>query len=287
MYQIIFNPTAGKKKATKGLQTVCELFKNRNVAFQVHQTAAAHDAETITRRLTRAGETDLVVLGGDGTLHEVLNGIDDPACCKLGLIPLGTGNDFAEKLGLPLNVTAATELILDGQAKPVDYLQIGDRRCMNVAGFGMDVDVLERCQKGKMKGKLKYLMSLTQALFAFKGCALTVESDGETRECNALIAAACNGSQFGGGIRICPTAEVNDNKISVVTVDCIGGVFKLIKAFIVLLKGEILTYPATRHFLCDRVKFTPKVPCTVQLDGELYTGLDMDIQIGRGLRMYY
>ena len=287
MYQIIFNPTAGKKKATKGLQTVCKIFKERNVAFQVHQTAEAHDAEKIARRLTKAGATELIVLGGDGTLHEVLNGIDNPACCNLGLIPLGTGNDFAEALGLPLDVEKATNLILDNKAKAVDYLQVGNRRCMNVAGFGMDVDVLVRCQKGKMKGKLKYLLSLVQALFAFKGCALTVESEGETKECNALIAAACNGSQFGGGIRICPTAKVNDGKISVMTVDCIGGVFKLVGAFIVLMRGKIMTYPKARHFLCDRVRFTPKKTCTVQLDGELYEGLDMDIQIGRGLNMYY
>ena len=287
MYQIIFNPTAGKKKATKGLQTVCNVFQERNVAFHVHQTVAAGDAEKIARRLTRAGATELIVVGGDGTLHEVLNGIENPARCNLGLIPLGTGNDFAAALGLPLDVKKAATLILDNKAKAVDYLQVGNRRCMNVAGFGMDVDVLVRCHKGKLKGKPKYLLSLVQALFTFKGCALTVESEGETRECNALIAVACNGSQFGGGIRICPAAKVSDEKISVMTVDCIGGVFKLIGAFIVLMRGKIMTYPKARHFLCNRVRFTPKKPCTVQLDGELYNDLEMDVQIKSGLKMYY
>lgn len=286
MYHIIFNPTAGKK-TKKGLQTVCELFKRRNVAFHVHQTGAERDAERIARRLTRAGERDIVALGGDGTLHEVLNGVEDPANCRLGLVPLGTGNDFAEKLGIPLNAAAATRLILDGRAKPINYLQVGDRRCMNVAGFGMDVDVLERCQKGKLKGKLKYLRCLLQAAFAYKGCAVTVESEGKTRESNALLAVACNGSQFGGGIRICPAAEVDDDKLNVVTVDCIGGFFQLVKALLTLLRGKILTYPKTEHFLCEEVKFTPKKPSAVQLDGELYTGLEMDIKIGRGLRMYY
>lgn len=287
MYQIIFNPTAGKKKASKGLQTVCALLTERGVAYQVHQTAETRDAEKIARRLTKAGATNLIVLGGDGTLHEVLNGIDDPARCNLGLIPLGTGNDFAEALGLPLDVRKATEIIISGEVKPVDYLQVGNRRCMNVAGFGMDVDVLVRCQKGKLKGKIKYLMSLLQALFAYKGCTLTVESEQETRQCNALLAAACNGSQFGGGIRICPTAKPNDGKLEVVTVDCIGGVFKLLGALFKLLGGKILTYPKTTHYLCDKVKFTPQKPTIVQLDGELYEGLDMDIQIGRGLKMYY
>lgn len=286
MYQIIFNPTAGKKKAVKGLQTVCETLKARGVAFQVHQTAYVGDAEKIARRLTKAGASNLIVLGGDGTLHEVLNGIDDPARCKLGLVPLGTGNDFAEAMGLPMDAKEAVKVILKGNAKPVDYLQVGNRRCMNVAGFGMDVEVLESCQRGKLKGKLKYLMSLLHCVFTYKGCALTVENEGEIRECNALLAAACNGSQFGGGIRICPDAKIDDGKMNVLTVDCIGNTFKLMSALIILLRGKILQYPKTRHFLCDKIRFIPKKPCTVQLDGELYKDLKMEISVGRGLRMY-
>ena len=286
MYQIIFNPTAGKKKAVKGLQTVCELFKARGVSYQIHQTAYVGDAEKIARRLTKAGASNLIVLGGDGTLHEVLNGIDDPARCKLGLVPLGTGNDFAEAMGLPMDAKEAVKVILKGNAKPVDYLQVGNRRCMNVAGFGMDVEVLEGCQRGKLKGKLKYLMSLLHCVFTYKGCALTVENKGEIRECNALLAAACNGSQFGGGIRICPDAKIDDGKMNVLTVDCIGNTFKLMSALIILLRGKILQYPKTRHFLCDKIRFIPKKPCTVQLDGELYENLEMEVSVGRGLKMY-
>ena len=286
MYQIIFNPTAGKKKATKGLQTVCELLKARGVAYQVHQTAEVRDAEKIARRLTKAGQNNLIVLGGDGTLHEVLNGIDDPSRCKLGLIPLGTGNDFAEAMGLPMDTKQAATLILDGEAKPVDYLQVGNRRCMNVAGLGMDVRVLELCQQGKLKGKLKYLMSLIKCLFSYKGCALTVESEGKAQERNVLLSAVCNGTQFGGGIKVCPAASIDDGKVDVVTVDCIGGAFKLMSALLVLLRGKILQYPKTTHFLCEKVRFVPKKPCTVQLDGELYENLEMEISVGRGLRIY-
>ncbi len=287
MYQIIFNPTAGKKKAVKGLETVCRLFKERNVAYQVHQTAEMHDAESIARRLTRAGASNLVVLGGDGTLHEVLNGIEDPTKCNLGLIPLGTGNDFAAALGIPLDAEKATRIILDGKATPVNYLQIGERRCMNVTGLGVDVAVLERCQRGKMKGKLKYLISLIQTVFTYKGIEVQVESDGVLEHRRVLIAAACNGDQFGGGIKICPTAKMDDGKISVVTVDCIGGIGKLLKAFMCLMKGKILNYPATKTFLCDRVRFLPDEPCVVNLDGELYSDLILDVQIGKGLKMYH
>ena len=285
MYHIILNPIAGKKKAQKNLELVEKEFSARGIAYEAHKTCAVHDAEDIARRLTLAGETELIVIGGDGTLHEVLNGVVDPTQVKLGLIPSGTGNDFAEKAGIPENAQKALSLILDGETKETDYLEVGGKRCMNVAGIGMDVDVLERCTKGKMKGKPKYLLSLLQSLFAFKGLPVTVQSEGREEKRDVLIAAACNGSQFGGGIAICPIAEPDDHLIDVVLVDCIGK-RKIIKAFIELMKGRILQYPLTTHFRCERVHFLPKTPVTVQLDGELYKDLEFDVKLCTGLRFY-
>jgi len=285
-FHIISNPVAGKTKAKNNLELIENVFSRNGVSFQTHLSQGEKDATRIVRELTQAGETDVIAHGGDGTLHEVLNGIADPANCRLGLIPSGTGNDFAEKLALPLDPVKATELIISGEAKDTDYLEVGGVRCMNVAGIGMDVDVLERCKRGKMKGKIKYLLSLLQSLFAFKGIKVQIEHEGETEERDVLLAAACNGSQFGGGIRICPAAEIADKKLNAVIVDCIGGKLKIIKAFLALMKGKILEYPLTKHFLCDRLKFTPATPCTVQLDGELYKELDFEVKVCGGLKFY-
>lgn len=286
MFHIIFNPVAGKKKALKNLELVKTVLEERKIEYEVHESCDVHDAEHIARRLTENGATDLIVLGGDGTLHEVLNGIQDPTCCRLGLIPSGTGNDFAEKAGISLNAQEAILTILDGEAKATDYLEVGGVRCMNVAGFGIDVDVLERCQRGKLKGKVKYVKSLIQSLFAFKGCRATMECEGREETRDILLAAVCNGSQFGGGIKICPTAEIDDGKIEVIMVDCIGGVFKIIGAFMQLMKEKILEYPLTTHLRCDKVRFIPEKPCTVQLDGELYHNLDFDVQLKKGLKFF-
>ena len=286
-YHIIANPVAGKNKAMKNLQAVEKVFAQADVEYEVHLSHAERDATEIARRLTSAGERNIIALGGDGTLHEVLNGLHQPENCNLGLIPSGTGNDFAERLKLPLDASSAARVILENEAKPIDYLSVGGVRCMNVAGIGMDVDVLERCKRGKMKGKLKYLMSLLQSLFAFKGYKVKIECEGAEQERDVLIAAACNGSQFGGGIQICPTADVNDGKIDAMIVDCIGGKWKIIKAFIQLLKGKILEYPAATHFTCERLRFIPETPCTAQLDGELYKELDFDVELKKGLHFYY
>ena len=286
MLHIVFNPVAGKKRATKNLAIAERIFSERNIPYEVHTTAAAGDGEKIVRALSEEGETQFVVIGGDGTLHEVLNGLSDPTVCTLGLIPSGTGNDFAEALGIPLDGEKAVLKIAEAVPSVVDYMQIGHRRSMNVAGLGMDVDVLERCKKGKLKGKIKYLMSLVQSLFAFKGYKVEFQVNGETQTRDVLIAAICNGSQFGGGIQICPTAQVDDGKLDAIVIDCIGGKIKIIKAFIQLMKGRVLEYPLTQHILCESIRFIPQNECTVQLDGELYKNLEFTATVRQGLNFY-
>ncbi|MBQ7770181.1 MAG: diacylglycerol kinase family lipid kinase [Clostridia bacterium] len=288
MQHIIVNPVSGKKRGVKNLRIVEALLKEAQIEYEVHTTTVVGEAEKIVRELTERGENDIIVLGGDGTLHEVLNGISNPAQCRLALIPSGTGNDFAEKLGIPLKAAEAVKLFLKKDPKEIDYLQVGNRRCMNVAGLGMDVEVLERCQRGKMRGKLKYFISLLKTFFVFKGYAIVVrKEDGTEEKHDALLAAVCNGSQFGGGIPICPPAEVNDGLMNVMIVDHIKGKWKLVKALLTLMKGKLPQYERTTHFLCESVRFEPLVPCTVQLDGELYPNLLFDVKIGKGLKMYY
>ena len=287
MQHIIVNPISGRKRGAKNLRVVEEILQRMQIEYEVHTTTAKGDGEKFARELTERGENDLIVLGGDGTLHEVLNGIADPAQCRLALIPSGTGNDFAAKLGLSLKPADALKFVLENQPKAVDYLQVGNRRCMNVAGLGMDVDVLQRCQRGKMRGKMKYFASLLKSIFAFKGYEIVMHKDGVEEKHDALLAAVCNGSKFGGGIPICPPAEVDDGLMNVMLVDHIKGKWKLVKALLTLMKGKMPQYQRTTHFLCDSVRFEPLKPCTVQLDGELYNDLSFDVKVGKGLKMYY
>ena len=100
-----------------------------------------------------------------------------------------------------------------------------------------------------------------------------------------MIAAACNGAQFGGGIHICPVADIEDGKMNVVVVENIKGL-RLVRALLVLLKGKILDFYKTTTFLCDRIRFVAKKACAVQLDGELYNNLDFDVKLCKGLQFY-
>ena len=286
MFHLIFNPVAGKKKSNKKLAIVEKVLQERGVAYKLHQSCEVRDSERIARTLAEHGETDFIVLGGDGTLNEVLNGLVDPTACKIGLIPAGTGNDFAERMGISLDAKKAILRILDGEAKPVDYIDVSGTRSMNVAGLGIDVDVLDRCQRGRMRGKLKYLMSLIKSLFAFKGIRVKIESEGKEEERDVLICAVCNGAQFGGGIKICPPADPQDGLLDVIVVDCIGGKWKIVKAFIELMKGRVIEYPLTTYFRCEKVRFIPKKACPIQLDGELYQNHEFEAKVCHGLLFY-
>lgn len=308
MYHVIVNPKAGKRRAKKSLNTLKRVFDEHGVPYAVYETARAGEAKELAARLTAlplpqtaapsassapsetTALTDepvkLVVVGGDGTLHEVLGGIADPARCLLGLIPAGTGNDFAAAAGIPENAEKAAKLLLNGEAKPTDFLEVGGVRCMNIAGLGIDVDVLVRCSRGKLKGKIKYLISLIQSMFAFKGVEVSFENGGKEETFKGMLAAACNGTKFGGGIQICPAAKIDDGLIDVVAVDFIGGVFSIVKAFAWLMRGKVLDYPLTRHFRAERVSVRTKAPCAVQLDGEIYENLNFSVEVKRGLRVY-
>lgn len=284
-YHIIFNPTAQNGKSGDKLERVVACLRAAGAEYEVHETAYKGHAESIAREYSEENK-DIIVVGGDGTIHEVLNGLLDPQEIRLTIVPAGTGNDFATAAKIPFDPDMVMALTLNGEPKETDYMETAQRRCLNVGGLGMDVEVLERCARGSLKGKVKYLISLLTCLFTFRGYRIRVSVNGEILDRNALFAAICNGSQIGGGIRICPDAEIDDGKLELVLVRQMN-IFGIIRAFISLMRGKILTFKKTEHFYCDSVKILPDSPKTVQLDGELYDGnRTMEVDIARGLKIY-
>ncbi len=286
MYHLIANPTAGSRKVVKTLKKVRKVLDEAGVDYIVHETTHKGEGREIAEELTGEDGAEIIVVGGDGTVHEVLNGIRDVTKCRFGIIPSGTGNDFAATAKLPYNAEEATKLILNGEVKDTDYLTVGGKRCMNVGGMGIDVDVLVRCNNGKQTGKLKYVKNLIVSFFKYKGCEVTVECEGETFDKKSLVVVACNGKQFGGGIPICPVATIEDDKMDVIVVECLKSRWDILRAFIMLMRGKIMSYPHKRYYSTDRVKIIPKQPSVVNLDGELYENLEFDAKVCHGLKMY-
>lgn len=206
-------------------------------------TASARDACAIAEREAAAGRPLIVALGGDGTISEVAHGILAAGAggrTDLGIIPRGTGGDFRRTLELPHDITEAARRIREGTARPIDAGRVqfrgpdGEtetRHFVNVASFGFSsaVATLANASSKRFGGRLAFLGATLRALASYDNTDvwLTIH-DGPRERRRVLMAAVGNGRFFGGGMKICPQARLDDGALDLVTV----GDFS---------KGEILT----------------------------------------------
>ena len=288
MYNIIVNPWSGEGKKKKLHARAIAHFQKLGQEVRVVASERPGQIKEIAHSLTREGKGDVVVIGGDGTLHDALNGFTNFDKCALGLIPAGTGNDFAAAANIPSGPEAAVELIVKGAPRYTEFMQLPRGvRGLNVAGTGIDVEILRRCRASKwLRGKLQYLISLIISLIKFKNYDLTVRVNGREVRYKTLIACVGNGFRFGGGIRMCPQAVLGDNLLDFVAVDNVKK-SRILPAFIKLMQGRILEEKFSRFERCDHIEIFSERPLTVQVDGELYDDLPFVADVVRDtLRMY-
>jgi YegS/Rv2252/BmrU family lipid kinase len=206
--------------AWERLPEALRLLRPRFGRVPVYPAGDPGDAETLTAEL--AAEVDvLVVFGGDGTVHEVANGLplggDGPL---VALLPAGTGNDLARALGMPPDPVAAAGELADARPRPLDLLDCGSRRAANGinAGFAAAAtDTLPRALK-KALGPAAYVVGGVRAGVSPPTWAARVEVDGKVVEGEALAVVVGNGGSFGGGRWLIPDADVGDGLLDVLVV---------------------------------------------------------------------
>lgn len=290
MLDFIINPIAGGKhgkKTRKVVSILKRILEWKKLPFNIHFTREHGHAKTLTEDVIKKGATDIIVVGGDGTLHEVINGFSNFEKVNLGLIPCGTGNDFAKAANIPLDAEKALDIVINNQPKYTDFMQLPSIRGMNVIGTGIDVDVLKRYNALKKKNKFSYTTSLIKTLFDFKYTDFTAEIDGIKHSFRSFIAGIANGSDFGGGIPICPIATPSDGMLNFVAVKEINPKIKIVGAFLKLKKGKILSLKQTVTMPCKSVKITSDKPLTINVDGELYENIPFEVSIvSNTLKMY-
>lgn len=289
MFHIICNPIAGKGRVSRFRRAVEASILEKGAPFRFYETDGPGDALRTARRLTGdgSGDIDIVAMGGDGTLNEVLNGLEDPSRVRLGLIPCGSGNDFAAVAGIPVTPEGALDVLLNGEARYTDFLECGGVRGINAIGTGIDVEILRRYNRMKLlKGPAAYLASLILTLRDYRAKRFT-EVAGERRQPhNALIACVGNGRHIGGGITVCPEAVIDDGLMDIVIVDDIPR-HRIPGAFVRLMKGQILNLPTTDFRRDSRLRLESREPIPIQIDGEIYENLPFDVRVVSGvLRVY-
>ncbi|MFF2897057.1 diacylglycerol kinase [Streptomyces sp. NPDC057966] len=245
---LFVNPTAGSGRGAHAAQPAASAL--RDAGFSV-RTVLGEDADDALRRAREAvagGTGALIAVGGDGMMSLALQAVAG-TMTPLGVVAVGTGNDFARALGLPIRDPAAAgrlaaEALKGGGVREIDLGRVGERWFGSVLASGFDSRVNDRGNRMRwVGGRFKYDLAILAELAAFKPIPYRVRlDDGPVREIEATLIAVGNGSTYGGGMRICADAVMDDGLFDVTVVgDCSRTT--LLKVFPRVYKGTHLGHP--------------------------------------------
>jgi len=283
MYTFIVNPHSRSGKGREIWEKLEPILKERKTEYDVLFTKYQKHAVRLTRELTSDGEEHtLIVLGGDGTINEVLNGIAYFNKITLGYIPTGSSNDFARAHHLPSDPPEALNYILAEKAfKALDIglLQYQDknRHFMVSTGIGFDAAVCHQAAISKMKvllnrlklGKLTYVGIALNRLIFSQPCRMTVTLDGETpvKFNRAYFATAMNHCYEGGGFKFCPDARPDDQLLDVIVVNN-ASKLKLLLLLPFAFGGLHTRSKCVHIYTCRKVMIGTERALPVHSDGE-------------------
>ncbi len=229
----------------------------------------------------------VVAMGGDGTVHEVVNGLMQLPAEKrpsLGVVPVGSGNDFAHSIGIPLQPDRALARALTGKPAPVDIGLMVDENGRkeyfdNTVGVGFDAVVTIRSHKlPVLRGFLMYLTAVVQTILLNHDPAhMKSESDDEQWEEDALMFTICNGPREGGGFIIAPEARNDDGILHYAMVRKCGRLmmFRLLPEF---MKGTHTHFPQIRMGTCKTFNIVADRPMYIHADGEIFTSFGSNLK---------
>lgn len=224
---LFVNPTAGRGRGAHAAQPAASALRAAGFAVRTVLGEDAADALARARAAVTDGTGALVAVGGDGMAGLALQAVAGTAT-PFGLVAVGTGNDFARALGLPVRDPAAAgrliaEALKEGRLHDIDLGQVGDHWFATVLASGFDSRVNDRGNRMRWPvGRLKYDLAMLAELAAFRPVPYRITlDDGQVREVEATLVAVGNGSSYGGGMRICPDADLTDGLFDVTVVgDC-------------------------------------------------------------------
>ncbi len=231
---IIVNPQAGGGTLGKQWPKIAQVLRAEKLDFAAMQTTHRGQGTELARQALGYGCDLIIAAGGDGTVHEVVNGMINDGRpinpeAALGIISAGTGSDFTRSIGLPRDAitsarllarSTAVRMIDMGEVETVADQQIKRGYFINVAGLGFASEVLERAERqGKRGGgTIPYLGALLMTIFQYRNKEVLLRVDGRTWEGVVNSVVICNGQFFGGGMRVGPQASLDDGQLDVLTV---------------------------------------------------------------------
>ena len=261
---VILNPAARSEKANRLLERIREL----SGGAPVRLTSEAGDASRIASEAVRDGVEVIIAAGGDGTLNEVVNGIGN-APVRLGILPVGTMNVFATELGIPHgNLERAWSIIEQGKVVAVDLPKANDTHFIQLAGVGLDAEVVRKTTADSKKalGPLSYLLTLVQVA-AHKPPRVVVETEGgRIREGSFVLIG--NGRLYGGPFPVFKRASLHDGLLDVLVFQNQSH-WDVVRYFQAIAFGTHPELPDVEYFQTSSIKVTSSGDVPVELDGEV------------------
>ncbi len=271
---LVVNPSAAKGRAQALLPDVVGRLRDAGHEVALRLSRSPGEAAEMVAEAAQSGVGVLAVMGGDGMAHLGLNAVaghlaahpDDPLA--LGLVPAGTGNDFARALGLdPDDLSGAVAALAAGASRPVDLLQVGARWVGTVVATGFDALVNARANRMRRPhGSARYTIAVLAELRTFRALPYVLEVDGERRELDAMFVSVGNTGSFGGGLRICPDADPYDGLLDVTVIHPVRRT-KLLQLLPQMKTGRFAADPCVERFRARTVRVVGGAG-TVYGDGE-------------------
>ncbi len=283
-YVFIVNPCAGSRDSSKELtDKITDAFAGKNLEHKIIYTEYAKHATEIAEAEAAVGdEVTIFACGGDGTNAEVLKGVYGCPNVTLGLIPIGTANDYIKYYGEASEFTDIVNQI-DGGAKSVDLIAMNNKiYSLNVCSAGMDAIVADNMHKYKklpISAKMSYNLAIVDAFFSKIGSNFDISiDDEEPRNKDCLFAVCANARIYGGGYKCAPTAIPYDGSLEY----CIIKTRSRLKVLSILGKyssGEHIHLKECEYGSCRKMKIVAKELTPINVDGEIYHEKEISFEI--------
>jgi YegS/Rv2252/BmrU family lipid kinase len=284
--KVIVNPNADLGRAWQNSPDLRKLVEEYGTADWTGTVFPVH-AKDLAIQAAKDGFDLVIAVGGDGTIHEVVNGLmqvnqaDRP---RLGIIPFGSGNDFAHAVGVDPIPSHAIAQIFNGMPRRVDIGKLEDQYgnveyWTNALGVGFDSTVVIRFREmTRLRGFLAYLAAVLKTLAqGVDSPHLTVVTDSETWEDDILMLVSCNGSREGGGFLIAPEARPDDGILNYAWIEHVSRLM-ILRILPEVMKGTHEKFAQVRSGEFKSMSVQSDRPLHIHTDGEIYSGFDSDIK---------
>jgi len=269
---VIANPAAGRGRGAKILPAVRSAFAAYGIS-EIRTTQSQADESGLAARAIEDGATTIICLGGDGTSSNVANAIlRSGADVRLGLIPAGTGNDFAKTLGVTSTpVSEIARLAVEQSDHRMDVGRLEDRFFLNSCGFGFDVAVVQGLARSRwLRGNAVYVYTALRQLLGFRGLNIAIRSLAADHERSLfMMLVIANAPHFGGTFVIAPAADVTDGELDAVLVLDVSSIRRL-RLLGAATRGGHTSYREVRMNRASEFTLEFDEPQFYETDGEIH-----------------